>query len=101
MAYVQQCATGAKGKLSQKVLNELSAARVCLLHPDMKADYDRSLKANPAGPGLRRLPKTPPIRSSHNSVRAKFAELVFWVAGCIKRLREHEDCSGATCTASA
>jgi hypothetical protein len=38
-----------------------------------------------------RLPKTPPIRSSHNSLRAKFAELVFCVAGCIKRLREHED----------
>jgi hypothetical protein len=40
------------------------------------------------------------VRTSENSVKTKFAQQVFWVLGYIKRLREHEDCSGATCAAS-
>ena len=44
MAYIRQCATGPYTKESQKILNELSAARVCLLNPTKKKTYDGELK---------------------------------------------------------
>ena len=53
MTFVQQFAGGPQVEISQKILNELSQARVCLLNPELKAQYDvelrRSLeeKANP------------------------------------------------------
>ncbi len=43
MSYIRQCATGPYTKESQQILNELSAARVCLLNPAKKAAYDREL----------------------------------------------------------
>ncbi|MBS0204798.1 MAG: LamG domain-containing protein [Planctomycetes bacterium] len=46
MKYVSQCATGNYLALSQKLLNELSTARVCLLVPARKQAYDADLKAN-------------------------------------------------------
>ncbi len=52
MSYIRQCATGPYTKESQKILNELSAARVCLLNPAKKTAYDSELKARlaPAKP---------------------------------------------------
>src|SRR5258708_5802647 len=44
MSYIRQCATGPYIKESQKLLNELSAARVCLLSPTKKQAYDGDLK---------------------------------------------------------
>jgi hypothetical protein len=46
MAYVQQRATGEHAKLSQKLLNELAAARLCLLDPKKRATYDLQLRIN-------------------------------------------------------
>ena len=46
MAYVQGCATGPHTALSQTLLNEIAAARLCLLTPAKKADYDAKLKAS-------------------------------------------------------
>lgn len=48
MTYIRQCATGPYVKESQKILNELAAARLCLLHATKKADYDRDLTARTA-----------------------------------------------------
>ena len=45
MAHLRTFQTGPHGELSQKLLNEISTARVCLLKPDAKADYNRQLKA--------------------------------------------------------
>ena len=45
MTYIRQCATGEHVKESQQLLNELSAARVCLLNASKKESYDRDLKA--------------------------------------------------------
>lgn len=59
MAYVRQCASGPYVKESQQVLNELSAARMCLLNPSKKQAYDAELKARLGGT----LPP-PPVRSS-------------------------------------
>ncbi|QDT92515.1 SUMF1/EgtB/PvdO family nonheme iron enzyme [Gimesia algae] len=45
MAFVQQCALGEHLKASQQILNELSAARVCLLVSERKEKYDTELRA--------------------------------------------------------
>lgn len=44
MAFLKQCATGPNVEHSQKLLNEVAAARLCLLKPDSKATYDSELK---------------------------------------------------------
>jgi hypothetical protein len=46
MAYIQGCANGPHLPLSQKLLNEIAAARLCLLDPKKKAAYDAKLKAS-------------------------------------------------------
>lgn len=45
MAYLQQRATGEHATLSQTLLNEIAAARLCLLNPQKKNAYDGELKA--------------------------------------------------------
>ncbi len=45
MAHVRTFQTGPRSALSQKLLNEIAAARVCLLNPAQKAKYDRDLQA--------------------------------------------------------
>lgn len=52
MSYIRQCATGPYTKESQKLLNELSATRVCLLNVSKKQTYDKELSSRlaPAEP---------------------------------------------------
>lgn len=57
MAYLQQRATGEHVALSQKLLNEVAAARLCLLNPKKKAEYDAELRAKLAERG--RATETP------------------------------------------
>jgi len=45
MAHVRTFQTGQHSEESQKILNELAAARVCLLDSDKKAAYDAELQA--------------------------------------------------------
>jgi hypothetical protein len=45
MAHVKTFASGRHAALSQTILNELAAARVCLLNPQAKALYDSQLRA--------------------------------------------------------
>jgi hypothetical protein len=44
MAHVQTYKTGPHSELSQKLLNEISAAKLCLLRPGKKAAYDEQLR---------------------------------------------------------
>lgn len=44
MGHVRAFQTGENSALSQKVLNEISAARVCLLRPQKKREYDAWLR---------------------------------------------------------
>lgn len=44
MAHVRNYQAGQHSELSQKVLNELAAARVCLLSPEKKTAYDQELR---------------------------------------------------------
>ena len=43
MAHVKTFQTGKHSDLSQELLNEIAAAKVCLLQPEKKAQYDRAL----------------------------------------------------------
>jgi len=45
MAHVRTFQSGRNAGLSQRILNELAAARVCLLNVQRKADYDGELRA--------------------------------------------------------
>lgn len=47
VAYLHHCATGAHLEESQKLLNEVAAARVCLLDERKKLAYDMTLRAAP------------------------------------------------------
>ena len=44
MHFLRSFQTGERAKLSQKLLNEISSARVCLLDEAKKATYDTALK---------------------------------------------------------
>ena len=44
MAHLRTFQTGRRTELSQKLLNEVAAARVCLLNPQRKPAYDRQLR---------------------------------------------------------
>jgi len=45
MAQVKQYQSGKHSEASQRILNELAAAKVCLLNREKKADYDEELRA--------------------------------------------------------
>jgi hypothetical protein len=44
MGQVKQYQSGQHSQASQQLLNEISAAKVCLLNPDKKAEYDAELR---------------------------------------------------------
>ncbi len=48
MAFLRSVQTGPRGPLSQKLLNEVAAAKVRLLHAEKKAEYDRQLREQAA-----------------------------------------------------
>ena len=52
MSHIKGQATGAHSEVSQQLLNEVSAAKLCLLHPQRKAEYDNHLRAMLAPPPL-------------------------------------------------
>ena len=62
MVQVKSFQTGTHSKLSQQILNELAAARVCLLNPQKKAEYDRALMQKRAK--LQPVPPAPPVIGS-------------------------------------
>src|SRR5688572_17186582 len=46
MGHVRTYQTGPQSEISQRVLNELAAARLCLLAKEKKAAYDAQLRAS-------------------------------------------------------
>ena len=57
MAHVRSFQTGKHSALSQKLLNEIAAAKVCLLNPAKKEAYDRQLRPQSVAP-----PPAPPVQ---------------------------------------
>ena len=45
MAYLQSCAAGEHSDQAERLLNEVSAARLCLLNPKKKSAYDAGIRA--------------------------------------------------------
>lgn len=67
MAHVRTFQTGPRSAESQRILNELAAAKICLLNPQKKAAYDARLRqelgllAPVPGPAVPVPPPAPPI----------------------------------------
>ncbi len=58
MAHLRTFQSGRHGKLSQKLLNEVAAARICLLDPGKRALYDKQLRVSlEAKPVPKAVPK--------------------------------------------
>ena len=49
MAFIRSFQTGKNSQLSQKILNEIASARVCLLNAAKKAEYDDALRRSHGG----------------------------------------------------
>jgi hypothetical protein len=60
VSYLRICASGEHVGLSQKLLNEVAAVRLCLLNATKKAEYDRRLRQS--------LAQTRDIASGDNTV---------------------------------
>lgn len=50
MAHLRTFQTGRHGRESQELLNQVAAARICLLNPSQKAEYDRRLRSKTDAP---------------------------------------------------
>src|SRR5206468_1245494 len=59
MKHLQSFKIGAKAALSQRLLTEVSAARVQLLDPTRKTAYDAALRGRAPIPALPQLPELP------------------------------------------
>ncbi|HXT60941.1 MAG TPA: hypothetical protein VN699_20040 [Pirellulales bacterium] len=60
MSHVRTFQTGQNSALSQRILNELSAAKLCLLDASRRAEYDRQLKAKLQEAATANEPQLPP-----------------------------------------
>jgi len=63
MAHVRKYALGPRAAISQQILNELAAAKACLMDPERKASYDEKLRsesAPAASPDVVLPPAAPP-----------------------------------------
>lgn len=76
MTFLRTCANGPNVAHSQELLNEIAAARLCLLNPEAKAAYDANLKRTDASTGEQsaargQVPEA--VRSNFKLVGACFA----------------------------
>lgn len=62
MGHLRTLQTGKHGKLSQRLLNEVAAAKVCLLRPDKRAAYDQRLRENLLAETERRTQTLPKVQ---------------------------------------
>ena len=60
MVHLKTFQGGRNTELSQKILNEVAAAKVCLLHPQRKADYDMQLRQRLTSQASA-IPEPPPV----------------------------------------
>jgi len=60
MAHVRTFQTGKRSSESQKLLNELATAKICLLNPGKKAEYDIELRTQQARQAVVPPPVAPP-----------------------------------------
>lgn len=79
MAHVRSFQTGQNSAASQKILNELAAARVCLLNPEQKARYDIQLRAKDTEAGSAGTEAASPlVTSSRTMPEARRRRVALW-----------------------
>jgi len=61
MSHVRKFQTGPRGRFTQKLLNELAAAKICLLNPSTKTTYDAVLRGTAAASPIG-APIPPPVQ---------------------------------------
>ncbi len=71
MAQAKNFQAGEYSKLSQKILNEIAAAKVCLLNAEKKAAYDGSLRKQLAAQAKPSAKAAPPARQPAKKPAAK------------------------------
>jgi hypothetical protein len=72
MAQIKTFQTGKSSELSQRILNEVAAAKVCLLNPQKKVEYDRRLQAR-----LKSAPAQDAVAADDKNAGAPDSELFF------------------------
>ena len=84
MAYVRSLQTGPRGGYTQSLLNELAAARVCLLNPHAKRSYDQMLegmfRASQPPPAPAEIDSSPEIEVTSDEPKVASNH---WVAGVL------------------
>jgi hypothetical protein len=76
MGHLRTYQTGPHSALSQKLLNECAAARICLLNADKKAAYDHELRQKAAPPPPKKaLPKQSPASAARTEAAAPLDRL--------------------------
>jgi len=61
MVHIRTFQTGPRGALTQKLLNEISAARICLTDDESRDQYDRQLRGEPVEVNVDVAPPTPTV----------------------------------------
>ncbi|MCD4728520.1 MAG: hypothetical protein K8R46_12705, partial [Pirellulales bacterium] len=84
MAHVKTFQTGAHSALSQRILNEIALAKVCLLNPQQRSEYDQQLRGRldagkPESPPCDPAPVAVVVPTSIYSLprRKKLPDMVF------------------------
>ncbi len=89
MTFLRTFQSGPHGSLSQKILNEVAQARVCLLSAVKKAPYDEALRAQlaaderPADQPLRPIPVIDPISVRVQPVKHRPRARPLWQQGAL------------------
>jgi len=68
MAHLRTLQTGKHAELSQRLLNEVASAKVCLLHAEKKAAYDAALREQLAAP-LAAIPVAEPLAAPFEAIK--------------------------------
>jgi hypothetical protein len=87
MAHLRTYQTGRNGPLSQRMLNEVAAAKLCLMRAERKAVYDAELRTEVTGQDatarpLRRRKKKPrmPLIPNHWTIEEGSGTSLTWIS---------------------
>lgn len=78
MSHIRSFQTGAHSASSQKILNEIATARLCLLNADAKLEYDNRLRAESSQPVLPAWPE-PMVASPRENAAKQRRPSVHWM----------------------
>ena len=93
MIHLRTFQAGRHTAFSQKLLNEVSAARVCLLNPEKKANYDRQLRETARSTGFQPVNTQPPPKHGQD---ARATQLVGEPTITVESLPKHGQDAHAT-----